>query len=98
MKTYDKSDFVDVVDAAGNAIPGMPSVPKAWLGTDLVPPGTKKGTPSTDDSPSEPAGNASREEWEAYARQRGATDADLVDDDGQPLGQDALRDKFGSSS
>jgi hypothetical protein len=42
----------------------------------------------------EPAGNASREEWAAYARSKGATDEDLLDADGKPLGRDALRDKY----
>lgn len=45
----------------------------------------------------EPAGNASTEEWATYAREvKGATDEDLVDADGKPLGRDALRDKFGT--
>lgn len=36
-----------------------------------------------------PKGNASHDEWEAYARTQGATDEDL---DG--LGRDAIRDKY----
>lgn len=44
----------------------------------------------------EPAGNASREEWASYARSKGATDEDLLDGDGQPLGRDALRDQYQS--
>lgn len=48
--------------------------------------------------PAEPAGNASTEEWEAYARTRGAADEDLVDGDGKALGRDALRDKFSKTS
>lgn len=48
-----------------------------------------------DDKPDEePAGNASGAEWAAYARTRGATDEDLVDADGKPLGRDALREKY----
>lgn len=39
----------------------------------------------------EPGGNASREEWAAYARTRGATDDDLKD-----LKRDDIRDKYQS--
>lgn len=46
----------------------------------------------------EPSGNASREEWESYARSKGAIDDDLLDEDDKPLGRDALRDKFGTPS
>ena len=42
----------------------------------------------------QPPGNASRAEWEAYARAHGATDDDLVDDEGKPLTRDELRDTF----
>lgn len=42
----------------------------------------------------QPSGNASRDEWEAYARAHGATDEDLLGDDGEPLGRNELRDKF----
>jgi hypothetical protein len=41
-----------------------------------------------------PAGNASRDEWAAYALASGAAEADLLDDDGEELGRDALRDKY----
>jgi hypothetical protein len=44
----------------------------------------------------EPAGNASVEAWTSYARSKGASDEDLLDADGKPLGRDALRDQFGS--
>lgn len=45
----------------------------------------------------EPAGNASRDAWAEYARtSKGASDADLVDEDGNDLGRDALREKFGT--
>lgn len=54
--------------------------------------------PSAPSEPERPAGNASAEEWEVYARARGASDADLLDDDGEPLGRNALRDKFGEWS
>lgn len=46
----------------------------------------------------EPRGNASTEEWTAFAIQAGAAPEDLVDDDGEPLGRDALRDKFATPS
>jgi hypothetical protein len=41
-----------------------------------------------------PSGNASRDEWAAYALSQGATEADLLDADGDPLGRNELRDKF----
>lgn len=41
-----------------------------------------------------PAGNASRDDWAAYARSVGATEDDLTGDDGQPLGRDAIRDTY----
>jgi hypothetical protein len=44
----------------------------------------------------EPAGNAATEEWVAYAKTKGATDEDLKDEKGDPLGQKALREKFGA--
>jgi hypothetical protein len=46
---------------------------------------------------SEPAGNASREEWESYARSKGATDEDLLDGEGQPLGRNELRDRYATA-
>lgn len=45
----------------------------------------------------QPAGNASRDEWAEYARTQGASDADLVDEDGKDLGRDTLREKYGST-
>ncbi|GAB2762048.1 hypothetical protein [Nocardioides pakistanensis] len=109
MKIYTESDFVKVVDAAGNE---QPPVPKAWVGKDLLPEGTKRagrssGTSSTNSTqqqtqtpaPSgdgQPAGNASRDDWAAYAVSKGATDADLVDDKGEPLGRDEIKAKYGT--
>lgn len=50
---YDKDDFVDVVDE--NDVPLEAPVPKRWLGTDLLPPGTKKATAkATDKTPDKP--------------------------------------------
>lgn len=43
----------------------------------------------------QPKGNASRDDWVAYARSQGATDADLVDGDGNELGRDEIRAKYG---
>jgi hypothetical protein len=116
MSKYKQSDMVDVVDAEGLAIPGLPQVPKAWLESKagLVPPGTKKGKPkdpaadtsSASSSPAptprkpgeEPKGNASTEEWEAYAKEKGAKAEDLLDDKAEPLSRDALKEKFGAKA
>jgi membrane protein involved in colicin uptake len=47
----------------------------------------------------EPAGNASRDAWAEYARtSKGAGDSGLVDEDGNDLGRDALREKYGTPS
>jgi hypothetical protein len=63
-----------------------------------APPFMPQGAPPvTDDVESDaPSGNASRDEWETYARATGASDADLTGADGKPLTRDELRDKFGS--
>lgn len=44
----------------------------------------------------EPKGNASREDWANFAKAKGALDEDLVDEDGEELGRDALREKYGT--
>lgn len=44
-----------------------------------------------------PAGNAKREEWAAYALAHGASEDDLIDEDGKELGRDELRDKYGAN-
>jgi hypothetical protein len=50
------------------------------------------------DENAEPAANASRARWEAFARTvKGAEDADLVGEDGKPLKRDELVAKFGTS-
>lgn len=111
---FKKSDFVEVVDADGNAIPTMPVAPKSWLGTALVPPGTKKGKPKSDDDAStsssssstpakrepgtEPAKNASRDEWAAYAVEKGAQPDDLLDDKGEELDRGALIEKYAAKA
>lgn len=106
MKTYTEKDMVDVVDEAGN---DLSAIPKAWLGTDLVPAGVKQKSKSSGSSSSssssstpaarqpgeEPKGNASTEEWAAYAREKGATDDDLIVD-GKELTRDELKAKYGT--
>jgi len=114
MKIYKQSDMVDVVDANDQTIPGLVTVPKAWVGTALLPAGTKKGSPkSGDDTPSRPSrsstpkresgqepprngAGSSTEEWVAFARESGATDADLLDDTAEPLTREALIAKYGT--
>lgn len=50
---YEEKDFVDVVDE--NDVPLEAPVPKRWLGTDLLPPGTKKAAAkTTDPAPARP--------------------------------------------
>lgn len=63
----------------------------AELGYELV-----EIVPAPEKPEDEPAGNATTEAWVDYAKKRGALDGDLVDDDGKPLGQKALRGKFGT--
>lgn len=47
------------------------------------------------DESAEPAGNASREVWAAYVVAAGlATEDQLLDADGEPLGRDAIRDTY----
>ena len=99
-----EKDFVDVVDAEGN---DLPPVPKHW-GEDQLPAGakTKKGKGaksskdgggSTPDPDAEPKGNASRDDWAAYATKvKGAKPEDLVDGDGKDLTRDELAAKFGT--
>lgn len=74
---YEEKDFADVVDEDGNVVG---QAPKAWAGTDLLPPGQKiKGgrraasastADTKDDGKDEhpvPAESESREALEAYA-------------------------------
>lgn len=53
-------------------------------------------TPAAPSGDGQPAGNASRDDWAAYAVTKGATDADLVDDKGEPLGRDEIKAKYGT--
>lgn len=64
----------------------------ADAGFDLVPVEPEEG----EEGSQEPGGNATGAVWAAYARTRGATDEDLVDAEGKPLGRDALREKYQS--
>lgn len=105
-----EKDFVEVVDAEGN---DLPPVPKHWGEEQLAPgakfkkrsssrssssDGGKGGGGSDPASPEEPAGNASTEVWAEFAKSKGATDADLVDGEGKPLGRDEIRAKYGTPS
>lgn len=63
----------------------------AGLGYRLVPVDPDEVKPED-----EPARNATTETWADYARSKGAKDEDLVDDDGKPLGRDALVEKYGT--
>lgn len=103
----EKSDFVKVVDTEGN---DLPPVPKHWTAADL-PAGAKKksgnsssstasssSSSSSQSGPTEPAGNASREDWATYAVDvKGATPEDLVVD-GKELTRDELKAKYGTPS
>lgn len=44
----------------------------------------------------QPAGNGSTEKWVEYAKAKGATDADLLGADGEPLNRDELKAKYGT--
>lgn len=84
------------VDADGN-VTGMPEpgVPSRHLDADLEPVNARQAEePQVDvaDVPV-PRGNASLDEWAAYAKACGATDEDL---DG--LGQRQIRDKYGPNA
>lgn len=46
----------------------------------------------------EPDGNASRDEWVAYAKSKGAPEDETKPKDDGGLGRDALREKYGSKS
>lgn len=70
---YKEKDFVEVVDADGHPVQGFASpVPKAWVGTDLLPQGAKakgraQAKPSTPTEPQVPAESENRDVLEAYA-------------------------------
>lgn len=100
-------DFVDVVDESGEVVEGL-RVPKHW-DNDQLAPGFKKKASSAPAKKAaapdggkakpegEPAGNASTEDWVEYARtKKDAEDADLLDEAGEPLSRDELREKFGT--
>jgi hypothetical protein len=98
-----EKDFVEWVDAEGNP---LPPVPKHW-GADQMPAGAtkkskaaKSSSGSSDDKvdkDAEPKGNASADDWAAWAKRvKNATDDDLKDADGEPLKRDEIRAKFGT--
>lgn len=59
--------------------------------------GTTRTEPPPPPADTEPAGNASTEAWADYAvKVKGAKPDDLVDEQGEPLGRDELRAKFGT--
>lgn len=99
-----EKDFAEVVDADGNA---LPSVPKHWTEDDLAPGASFKkksakasgSTSGGSNTPAdgEPKGNASRDEWAAYATTKGAPDEETkpVEDGG--LSRDDLKAKYGTS-
>ncbi|MDP9820389.1 hypothetical protein [Nocardioides massiliensis] len=102
-------DFVDLVDEADEVVgsvpkhwrddqlpPGTKKKGRSSRSSSTSTPtggGQRQQTPSTPSG--EPAGNASREDWAAYAVTQGAEEKDLVDDKGEPLGRDELRAKYG---
>lgn len=65
------------------------------LGFKLVPAAAEVEVPVVGQG-EEPKGNASTEEWADFAKSKGATDADLVDEKGEPLKRDALKEKYGT--
>ena len=104
--------WVTVKDAAGNDLPPVPShwtqddLPagakmgkKVRKGSLVAPP--EEPEEDEDSVPAgsavEPAGNASREAWEAFARAQGASEDDLKAADGSPLGRDELRAKYAAN-
>ena len=101
---YTEDDMVSVIDG----ITGEPMehpVPKAWIGTDLLPPGSKKASETKvakanksaaegdGGQLTEPAPNAQKKTWVAYAKAQGASDDDL-----KGLGRDEIRDRYQSSA
>lgn len=117
----DKVEFVHVVDAEGNTMPGFGSpVPSHWIDTDLLPKGAKRaleveaapadGIEELEERVAEleaendalraglaaftgqgeaPAGNASLEDWAAYAVAQGADEEHV-----KSRSRDQLREEF----
>jgi hypothetical protein len=105
-----EKDFVEVVDADGKDLPPVPKhwdedqlAPGA---SKKSKPAKKAASSSGSGSGSgggkgsgtgtEPAGNASTEAWVDFAKSKGATDADLTGADGEPLGREELKAKYGT--
>jgi membrane protein involved in colicin uptake len=77
--------------AAGEPEPTPTSTPSTL--------GDESGAAAPAKPEDEPAANATTEAWAEYARTRkGASPDDLLDGDGQPLGRNALREKYGTPS
>ncbi|WP_435744914.1 hypothetical protein [Nocardioides sp. SYSU DS0663] len=107
-----EKDFVQVVTEDGTALPSVPkhwgsdqlpagAEKKTSRSTSTRASSTSgSSTPQTPPDPNaEPAGNASTEAWAEYAvKVKGAKPEDLVDDQGEPLGRDELRAKYGTPS
>lgn len=108
-----EKDFVDVVDEEGEVVGSVPkhwdddldlapglkkkSGGRRGRASDQSSGSDGGSTPPPVKPEDEPAGNASTEDWAAYARTaKGAEDADLVNEQGEPLTRDELRAKFGT--
>ena len=105
-----EKDFVEVVDADGNPLPSVPkhwgedqlapgaktkSKP-AKKAASSSGSGSKSGSGDGEKADDEPAGNASTEAWVKFAKSKGATDDDLKDAAGEPLGREELKAKYGT--
>lgn len=100
-----EKDFREVVGPDGE---DLPSVPKHWGEDQLAPGATFKAKPaksgsgsgsgsgSTPPADGEPKGNASREDWVAYATTKGAPEEETkpVEDGG--LSRNDLKAKYGT--
>jgi hypothetical protein len=67
-----------------NVVPGEPAVQEPVLAV-------TEPVPAEDNSVPKPQGNAALEDWQEYARSKGATDADL-----EGKTRNAVRDQYGS--
>lgn len=94
-------------DMTEDEVRGLLEDAAAKLGLRLVPIGEPEGAedegkpgsdPADPNAPVEPARNGTTEAWADYAKAKGATDAELVDEQGEALGRDALIEKYASKS
>jgi hypothetical protein len=79
-----------VRDPSGQAVALVEGSEVPEWASDLVQPDDLVGDPESGSQDGRPAGNASLEDWQEFARSQGATDADL---DG--MNRNALRDQYG---